>query len=137
MVVAMVVAFVSVCATNATTMALEAVPRACVAANSRYAGGSRNASLADVVTGRREPKEARGTPSLSSTPQFEPAAAPASARQRRPARLLPHLGQDPLEPRLRRRVHVRHRRRHRGVALGDQRVHAMRDGAVARMSLDA
>ena len=55
----------------------------------------------------------------------------ASAGERRPARLLAHLRQDPLQPRLDRRVDVRHRRADRRMALGDQRVHLMGDGAVA------
>ena len=61
--------------------------------------------------------------------------ARASARRQRDARArrrVPHLGEDALEARLGRAVDVRHRRGDRRVALGDLRVHLVRDGAVAR-----
>src|SRR5215216_4564689 len=52
-------------------------------------------------------------------------------------RLLPHLGQDPLQPRLGGIVDVRHRGRDGRVLLRDQRVHPLRDGAVRGVTLAA
>ena len=60
-----------------------------------------------------------------------------STGERGAARLLAHLGQDPLEPGLRGRVHVRHRGGDGRMAFGDQRVHLVRDRAVGRVALAA
>src|SRR5581483_1980003 len=63
------------------------------------------------------------------------AALRASGRE--PLAVGPDLAQDPLQARLARGVHVRHRRRGRGVDGGDALVHRLGDGAVGGMSLAA
>ena len=85
-------------------------------------------------------RRCRAAPGSSSMPQFRarrPPPGASSAGQRRAPGLLPHLGQDPLQPRLRRLVDVRHRCRDRGMALCDQRVHLVCDGAVGGVALAA
>src|SRR5947209_6023316 len=76
----------------------------------------------------------------SVNPRLIPYPPPTSERARLAragARVNPHLGEDALEPRLGLAVHVRHRRRRRRVHGGDLRMHLVRDGAVAGVTLAA
>src|SRR5437588_6982659 len=50
-------------------------------------------------------------------------------------RLVPHLGEQPLEPLFGRVVDERHRRGHVWMHAGDRAAHLVRDGAVRRVTL--